>query len=283
MSIWFEEKLEVERGRTVKIEYKKLLESFQSEFQKIDIYDTVPFGKMLVHDEVIMLTEADEANYHEMISHVALTVHPAPRNVLVIGGGDGGTVREILKHRDVASIHLCEIDKDVVRLCKKHLPVLSSGLGHEKVEIFYEDGAEFIRKWKNHYQVIIVDSSDPIGPAKVLFKEEFYRNMNKALAQDGIVVTQSESFLYHREVIGEIASFSKRIFPGYHYYYTLVPTYPSGLIGFSFCTKKYHPLADLKEERTSGLTNLRYYTPDIHRASFVLPLSFREFLQSRTQ
>jgi spermidine synthase len=278
---WFEEKLEIGLGKTVKIEYKNLIESFQSKFQKIDIYDTIPFGKMLVHDDVIMLTEADEAHYHEMISHVAMNVHPAPENILVIGGGDGGAIREVLRHKDVKSVHLCEIDGDVVRLCRKHFPGIGSGLDNEKVEIFYEDGAEFIRKRKNFYQVIIVDSSDPIGPAEVLFQEKFYKSMYDALSDDGIVITQSESFLYHRKIIGEIASFSRKIFPGYYYYYTLVPTYPSGLIGFSFCSKKYHPLTDFKEERAAELTGLRYYTPEIHNASFVLPLSFREFLKRR--
>lgn len=280
MNDWFEEKLEIDAGRAVKVKYKSIIESFKSEFQQIDFYDTYSFGKMLVLDDVIMVTEADEANYHEMITHVAMNVHPAPENVLVIGGGDGGVVREVLKHKAVKSVDLCEIDKDVVRLCKKHFPGIGSALDDDKVEIYYEDGAAFVRKWKNHYQVIIVDSSDPIGPAAVLFREEFYRSMDHALSPDGIVVTQSESLHYHRKIIAEIVSFNKRIFPIYHYYYTLIPTYPSGLIGFSFCSKKYHPLADFKEERAAALTNLNYYSPEIHRASFVLPFSFQEFLKN---
>jgi len=214
-----------------------------------------------------------------MIVHVALNVHPAPENVLVVGGGDGGTIREVVKHREVRSAHLCEIDKDVVRLCRKHFPAISSGLTDERVDIFYEDGAAFIEKRKNKYQVIIVDSSDPVGPAEVLFKEKFYRDMFEALSDDGIVVTQSESFQYHRKTIKEIASFSRKIFPYYHYYYTLVPTYPSGVIGFSFCSRKYHPLKDFKEERAVELPGLRYYTPEIHRAAFALPCSFRDFLK----
>jgi spermidine synthase len=280
MRKWFEEQLEIEDGRVVKIEYNELLESHQSEFQKIDVYDTVPFGRMLVHDEVIMLTEADEVNYHEMIVHVAMNVHPGPQRVLVIGGGDGGTLREVLKHKQVQTVHLCEIDGDVIRLCKKYFPKISCGFADPRTDVFLEDGAQFIRKKKNFYHVIIVDSSDPIGPAEVLFKEQFYRDMFAALTGDGIVVTQSESFLYHKDIIKTIASFSRKIYPLYFYYYTMVSTYPSGVIGFSFCSKKYHPLNDFKPKKADALEGLKYYSKEIHKASFVLPQGFATFLNS---
>ena len=279
MSFWFEEQLEVKEGRVLKIEYKELLESFRSQFQKIDIYETVPFGKMLVHDEVIMLTEFDEAHYHEMIVHVAMNVYPDPKRVLVIGGGDGGTLREVLKHEHVQTAHLCEIDGDVIRLCKKYFPSLSKSFDDSRTEVFLEDGAEFVKKRKNFYDIIIVDSSDPIGPAEVLFQEQFYRSMSDALTEDGIVITQSESFLYHRDIIKDIASFSKKIFPLYSYYYTIVPTYPSGLIGFSFCSKRYDPVKDFKPEKVGALQDLKYYSKDIHKAAFALPHAFADFLE----
>ena len=279
MAGWFEELLEVDKGRIIKIQYKELLESHQSQFQKIDIYDTVPFGKMLVHDNVIMVTEFDEAHYHEMIIHVALNVYPDPQRVLVIGGGDGGTLREVLRHKEVQTAHLCEIDGDVIRLCKKHFPALSSSFDDPRVEVFTEDGAEFIKKRENYYNVIFVDSSDPIGPAEVLFQEQFFRNMSRALTPDGIVITQSESFQYHRNIIKNIVSFNKKIFPVYSYYYTMIPTYPSGLIGFSFCSKKYDPLKDFKPEKADALTGLKYYNKDIHRAAFVLPQAVSEFMK----
>jgi spermidine synthase len=275
MANWFEEQLEIKVGRAVRIQYRRLLESVQSKYQKIDVYETVPFGKMLVHDEVIMLTEFDEPHYHEMIVHVALNTHPHPQKVLVIGGGDGGTLREVLRHPEVETAHLCEIDPAVVTVCKKHFPNLSQSFDDSRVEVFYEDGARFVQKRENFYQIIIVDSSDPIGPAEVLFQEEFYRNMNRALTGDGIVVTQSESFIYHREIIHEIAAFSRKIFPIYRYYYTLVPTYPSGVIGFSFCSRKLDPLKNFKEEKADRLKGLRYYNKDIHRAAFVLPAAFK--------
>jgi len=280
MSNWFEEQLEVKEGRVLKIKVKKLLESYRSQFQKIDIYDTVPYGKMLVHDDVIMLTEFDEAHYHEMIVHVALNVYPEPRRVLVIGGGDGGALREVLKYKEVRSAHLCEIDGEVIRLCKKHFPHLSGSFQDSRVEVFCEDGAEFVKKRENDYNIIIVDSSDPIGPAEVLFQENFYRNMFNALTDDGIVVTQSESFLYHKDIIRNIASFSRKIFPRYYYYYTLVPTYPSGLIGFSFCSKKYDPIVDFKPEKVEALHDLKYYNKDIHKAAFVLPRAFSLFFEN---
>lgn len=282
MTEWFEEKLEIKNGRAVKILTKELLESYRSPFQEITIYDTVPYGKMLVHDDVIMLTEFDEAHYHEMIAHVALNVHPAPQRVLIIGGGDGGTLREVLKHKEVQVAHLCEIDGDVIRLCKKHFPNLSSGFQDLRTEIFCEDGAEFVKKRQNYYSVIIVDSSDPIGPAEVLFQENFYRDMFNALTDDGIVVTQSESFYFHHSVIKQIAMFCRKIFPHYHYYYTMVPTYPSGVIGFSFCSKKYDPISDFKPERAKAeaLQDLKYYNPAIHKACFVLPQAFSQFLET---
>lgn len=280
MNRWFEEQLEVKEGRVLKIEYKELLETHQSKFQEIDIYDTVPYGKMLVHDEVIMLTEYDETHYHEMITHVALSVHPEPKRVLVIGGGDGGTLREVLRHKDVETADLCEIDEDVIRLSKKYFPNLACSFDDPRARVYCEDGAGFVRERPGYYDVIIVDSSDPIGPAEVLFQEKFYRDMHDALTPDGIVVTQSESFLYHKDIIANIAGFSKKIFPRYFYYYTMVPTYPSGLIGFSFCSRKYHPLEDFRPPRAAALDNLTYYNPAIHKAAFALPTAFSRFLDN---
>jgi len=177
-------------GAAINVKVVKPLESYRSKFQKIDVYETARLGKMLLLDDIIMLTEYDEFAYHEMIAHPSLHVHPKVKKVLVIGGGDGGTVREILKHSDIQEVHVCEIDEEVISVCKKHFPTLSSGFDNPKVKIFFEDGAAFVRERKNEYDLIIVDSSDPIGPAEVLFQEQFYRNMFDALKDDGITVTQ---------------------------------------------------------------------------------------------
>jgi spermidine synthase len=278
MGLWFEEQLEVSQGRIFKVKCTELIESVRSAFQKIDVYETVSFGKMLVHDDVIMVTEKDEAHYHEMIVHVALNTHPRPERVLVIGGGDGGTMREVLRHPEVRQAHLCEIDPEVVRVCRKHFPALACSFDDPRAELFFADGAEFIRTHKAFYDVIIVDSSDPVGPAEVLFRKEFYQEMFHALRPDGVAVTQSESFQYHAPVIAKVAAFSREIFPVYRYFYAMVPTYPSGLIGFSFCSKKYDPLVDFIEPRAEALKGLSYYNPGIHHASFVLPEFTRAFL-----
>jgi len=186
-------------------------------------------------------------------------------------------VREILKHPSVERVHLCEIDKQVVEVCREYLPSLASELDNPRVTCFFEDGADFVAISKNAYDVIIIDSSDPVGPAQVLFKEPFYRNLYACAKEDGIVVAQGESFHYHTDLIAEILKFALKIFPKCGYYYTLVPTYPSGLIGFTFCSKRYDPLCEVDTARATFLKNIRYYSPSVHRAAFVLP----EFVKQR--
>ena len=263
-------------GAAINVKVVKQLESYRSEFQKIDVYETAELGKMLLLDDIIMLTEYDEFAYHEMIAHPALHVHPQANKVLVIGGGDGGTVREILKHSDIREIHVCEIDKEVISVCRKHFPALASGFDDPKVTIFFEDGAVFISERKHEYDLIIVDSSDPIGPAEVLFQEQFYRNMFDALKEDGITVTQSEGMFFDRETIRKLFAFNRNIFPILYYYFTMVPTYPSGTIGFSFCSKKHHPIKDIY---TKNRITTKYYTRDIHKASFILPKFMEDIVQ----
>jgi len=269
--IWIEEKLEINKGRTLKIKITKSLEKVKSKFQEIEVVDSDAFGKILLINGIIMVTESDEFCYHEMIAHVPLCVHPKAQKVLVIGGGDGGTVREILKHDNIKEIEICEIDEKVIEVSKKHFPYLANSFDDPKVKIFCEDGNKFIKAHKNEYDIIIVDSSDPIGPAEVLFRREFYEAMYQALKHDGIVVTQAESFFYHRKIIKSLFSFIKKIYPISEYYYTLVPTYPSGVIGFMFCSKKYHPINDFNETEALKLTDLKYYNKEVHKASFALP------------
>jgi spermidine synthase len=269
--VWFEEKISRPTKSTLRIKIKNMLWSEKSAFQNIAVFETVGLGRMLVLDGIIMLTEFDEFAYHEMIVHVPLMTHPDPRDVLIIGGGDGGTVREVVKHPGVEHVHLCEIDRRVVEVSREFLPGLSEGLDDPRVECFFEDGAALAAERKNSYDVIIVDSSDPIGPAEVLFKEKFYRDMHDALRDGGIVVTQCESFFYHTNFIAGILNFVKSIFPVYGYYSTNVPTYPSGVIGFAFCSKKHHPLRSYDQARAVSLPNLKYYSPEMHRSAFVLP------------
>ncbi len=270
--LWFEEILELESGRTLKIKINNLIEKYDSPFQRIEVYETKPFGRMLVLDGVIMCTEWDEHAYHEMITHVPLCVHKKPENVLVIGGGDGGTIREVLKHPEVKRVDLCEIDGDVVRLSIKHLPSMACSFDDKRVTVYNEDGAKFVKDRKNTYDIIIVDSSDPIGPAEVLFSEDFYISMKDSLKEDGIATTQSESFYYHGDIVNRLTGFAKKHYKMPAYYFTVVPTYPSGIIGFTFCSKKYHHLNDFNEKKAESIQkSCKYYNTGIHRGAFALP------------
>lgn len=271
LDLWFHDSAEIAYGCRLSIRIKDVLCHYRSDFQEIAVFETERMGKMLVLDDITMLTESDEFAYHEMIAHVPMVVHPNPSKILVIGGGDGGTVREVLKHPEVSEVHVCEIDEEVIRACRKYLPGLASSFDDPRVKVFCEDGAAFVAQRSEAYDVIIVDSTDPIGPGKVLFQQEFYRNMKKALTKEGVAVTQCESMYFHKSIIKEVTSFAKEIYPKTGYYYTLVPTYPSGLIGFCFCSLKHDPVADLSEERANRLQDLKYYSPAIHRAAFTLP------------
>jgi len=266
-NLWIKDKWDERKGRSISIKIKNKTYSCKSKYQNIDVYDTECFGRMLMLDNVIMLTEFDEFAYHEMIAHVPLNTHPDAKDVLIIGGGDGGTAREVLKHR-VENVDMCEIDEEVVEVSKEYLPFTSSSFDDPRLKLYFEDGANFVNKRKIEYDLIIIDSSDPIGPAEVLFKEKFYEDLSKALKNEGIAVSQSESMFYDKHTIKELFSFNKKIFPIVKYYYTLVPTYPSGTIGFSFCSKKYNPLVDFNSNSIQGL---KYYNKDIHKASFKVP------------
>lgn len=271
LSLWFNDTIEFAHGCRISVRIKDVLCHYRSRFQEIAVFETERLGRMLALDNITMLTEFDEAAYHEMIAHVPLLTHPKPVTVLVIGGGDGGSIREVLKHPSVEEVHLCELDEEVVKACRAHIPSLASAFDDPRVKVFYEDGAQFVKERSSVYDVIIVDSTDPIGPGQVLFQRPFYADMYTALKEDGMVVTQCESIHLHREVIRGVADFAKEIYPRIAYYYTLVPTYPSGVIGFMCCSRRYDPLKDFDEKRADVLEDLRYYTPELHRAAFVLP------------
>ena len=271
LELWFGEQYGKENGRYLQIKVDNVLERIKSPFQEICVLYSSAFGKILVNDGIIMLTEADEASYHEMIAHIPLCTHAQPEKVLVIGGGDGGTVREIIKHPQVNRVDVCEIDKQVIEVCQRHFPSLAKSFNHDKVHLYFQDGAQFLTTKKNQYDVIIVDSTDPIGPGTTLFTKKFYQSIFYSLKKDGIAVSQMESIFWHTSFIQNNFRFMKKIFPIAAYYYTMVPTYPSGMIGFSFCSKKYHPIKDFIAERVEGLPELKYYHTDIHKAAFVLP------------
>jgi len=240
-----------------------------SEYQHVQVFRTAAYGTMLVLDGVIQITERDEHSYQEMIANIPLCAHPHPVRVALIGGGDGGVLREICRHPSVAVADHCEIDAAVCEVSRRFLPAIAAGLDDPRVKTRYMDGAVWLKEHSDYYDVIIVDSSDPVGPAASLFAEEFYRTMKGALREGGIICTQGECLWLHEKLIAEMIRFSKGLFKHARYAYTTIPTYPSGQIGFVVCSDSVNPSVPAREHPSSA--DLRYYTDAVHRASFVLP------------
>ena len=278
MELWFTENYIVGSGINIKI--KKTLYSKKNKYQEVGVFETEDFGNLLVIDGMVMLTEKDEFVYHDMISHIPVFVHPKPHRVLVIGGGDGGTVRELVKHQDVKSITMVEIDGDVVDASKKFLPTLSSQLNNRRVQLIIGDGIQYVKKHKNKFDIIILDSSDPVGPAQGLFSTKFFKDVYDCLAKDGILVAQTESPFIYEKVIRETYKILKGIFPITNMYLASIPMYPSGLWSFAFCSKKYHPIKDFDSSRfeKSGIKT-KYYNSGVHLGSFLLPNFVKEMVK----
>ncbi len=279
MEFWFSEKHTPNVKMSIRVD--RQLYSGQSEFQRIDVFESPEFGRFLTLDGYMMLTEKDEFIYHEMITHIPMAVHPCVRNVLVIGAGDGGVIRELVRYKDIENIDMVEIDEQVVEVCKQYLPKTAGWLDDARVHIYYEDGLRFIRSCHDRYDLIIVDSTDPFGPGEGLFTREFYGNCFKALKDDGIMVNQHESPFYPEDAIA-CQRAHKRIvesFPISRVYQAHIPTYPSGHWLFGFASKKYHPLKDLREKEWSGRgIACRYYTTTLHKGAFYLPAYVEDLL-----
>ena len=280
MDFWFSEQHTKDVKLSIRID--RQLYSSQSEFQRIDVFDTPAFGRILVLDGYLMLTEKDEFIYHEMIVHTPMAVHPCVKNVLVIGAGDGGAVRELTRYPEIERIDLAEIDGPVIEVSKEYLPFTACKMDDPRLHVYVEDGLKFVRRKKAEYDLIIVDSTDPFGPGEGLFSREFYGNCFKALKEDGIMVNQHESPFYEQDAIAMQRAHKRIIesFPFSRIYQAHIPTYPSGHWLFGFSTKKYHPLRDLDEKRWNarGL-KCRYYTTTLHRGAFYLPAYVEEMLK----
>ncbi len=280
MSLKFtEEYLEV--GASFSLDVTQILYTGSSPFQKIQIYETLFFGKVLVIDNCIMLTEKDEFIYHEMIAHTALFVHPKPKKVLVIGGGDGCTVREVLKHQSVQQIDLVEIDRQVSEVCLKFMPDLSSGLLSEKVNCQFSDGVDYIKKTHERYDIIIIDSTDPINVGEGLFTSLFYQKCYDILKDEGILVNQAESPVFTPKWVEDISTKLNSIFPNVFFYSANIPTYPSGYWLFGFSSKKFHPIKDFqKKNYNSHKLSFKYYNKDVHHSAFTLPNYVKEIIEN---
>ncbi|MDO5732563.1 MAG: polyamine aminopropyltransferase [Eubacteriales bacterium] len=253
---------------------KRELYSGESEYQHIHIFDSYEFGRVLVLDGCVMVTERDEFIYHEMLVHVPMSVHPDVKRVLVIGAGDGGTLKQLCRYPDIEAIDLVEIDGDVIDVCREFLPHLASSFDDPRVAIHITDGLRFVRHCQDAYDLILVDSTDPFGPGEGLFTREFFGNCYHALEADGILVNQHESPYYRsdaREVRKAHAN-TREIFEIQRLYQAHIPTYPSGHWLFGFMSKHYHPLDDFEAQRFLNRELVcDYYNPELHRGAFALP------------
>ncbi|KAF8468879.1 Spermidine/spermine synthase [Kalaharituber pfeilii] len=271
---WFREISDMWPGQAMTLRVKKVLHHEKSKYQDVLVFESTDHGNVLVLDNVIQCTERDEFSYQEMITHLAMFSHPNPKKVLVIGGGDGGVLREVIKHDCVEEAILCEIDEAVPRVSKKYLPNMAAGFNHPNVRVHIGDGFKFLADYKNEFDVIITDSSDPEGPAESLFQKPYFELLHGALRDGGVITTQAENQWLHLQLIVGLKKSCKEVFPVAEYAYTTIPTYPSGQIGFMVCCKEpgrdvSKPLrtwSDGEEE-----AKLKYYNKRIHEAAFVLP------------
>ncbi|KAF2452976.1 spermidine synthase [Lineolata rhizophorae] len=280
---WFREISDMWPGQAMTLKVKKVLHHEKSQYQDVLIFESTNYGTVLVLDNVIQCTERDEFSYQEMITHLAMNAHPNPKKVLVIGGGDGGVLREVVKHDCVEEAVLCDIDEAVIRLSKQYLPGMAAGFEHPAVKVHVGDGFKFLEDRKHEFDVIITDSSDPEGPAENLFQKPYFELLRDALRDGGVITTQgSENQWLHIELISQLKKACKEVFPVAEYAYTTIPTYPSGQIGFMVCCKD--PDRDVKKPLRAWSTEdeerlCKYYSKEIHEAAFVLPIFARKALR----
>ncbi|MBS4178010.1 spermidine synthase [Lederbergia citrea] len=265
--LWFTEKQTDHYGITMKV--KRTLHTEQTDFQMLEMVETEEWGNMLLLDGMVMTTVKDEFVYHEMVAHVPLFTHPNPEKVLVVGGGDGGVIREIMKHPSVKKAVLVDIDGKVIEYSKQYLPEIAGELENERVEVKVGDGFMEIAESENEYDVIMVDSTEPVGPAVNLFTKGFYAGISKALKEDGIFVAQTDNPWFKADLIREVQNDVKEIFPITRLYIANVPTYPSGMWTFTLGSKQHDPL-DVADSRFHEI-HTKYYTKELHKAAFVLP------------
>ncbi|MDY0092422.1 MAG: polyamine aminopropyltransferase [Candidatus Vecturithrix sp.] len=278
--IWYTENYT--DGVALSLKVKEHLVSKRTPFQKLDMYETEKYGTLLTLGDLVMTTAKDEFVYHELITHVPLFAHTQPERVLIIGGGDGGTAREVVKHPTVTHVDLVEIDQEVVDMSKQYMPSLSKELTNPKVHLFFQDAVEFVKTVSATYDVIIIDSTDPIGPGEGLFNKEFYMNCLKLLNDTGILSAQAESVFNCPDWVQQTFAKLREVFPVVKAYLGTIPTYPGGLWSFAFCCKQPEIVHFFDEARYEKLQlDLRYYNKTIHRACFALPNFVQELCQGK--
>ena len=257
-------------------EVSKVLYHKRSKFQDIMVFENPHFGKILVLDGVVQITEKDELFYHEMLTHVVMNSHPNPKKVIVIGGGDGGTVREVLKHKSVEKVYFIEIDEEVINVSKKFFTRVACGIGDKRVEIKCMDGAEFVRNRKSDIDLVIVDSTDIIGFAKSLFTKKFFHSIRRCLTPNGMYVSLSESLHFHKDIVIGVQETLRTVFPVIDLYTAPIATYAGNWWTFSVGSKKFDP----REIRSKQKVRCRYYSDEIHANAF-LPRSMYQRLMAK--
>ena len=280
MELWFSEFHTPDVKHSIRVE--RQLYSKQSDYQRIDIFESPEFGRILALDGNVMLTERDEFIYDEMITHVPMAVHPGIKDILVIGAGDGGVVRELTRYDRVERIDLVEMDPQVVEACRIFLPGNACRLDDARVKIYFENALRFIRRCEAEYDLIIVDSTDPFGPSEGLFTREFYGICYNALKEDGIMVNQQGSPFYAHDAEAMQRSHKRIVstFPISRVYQAHIPTYAAGYWLFGFASKKYHPIDDFDREKWLKLhLKTKYYTVRLHAGAFFLPAFLEEMLE----
>ncbi len=280
---WWIEDLHYGYRQMLKID--KLLYDSKTDTQRLMVFENETFGRVLTLDNILQTTERDEFMYHEMLAHVPILAHGAVHSVLIIGGGDGGMLKQVVKHKAIARIVQVEIDPEVIEFSKKYLPMLSDGAFDDpRFELVISDGAKYAAESEDRFDVIIVDSTDPVGPGKALFTEEFYRNVSRLLADGGVIVTQNGiPFTQADEVVNTMAEFSK-LFVDYTCYTSTVPGYAGGQMCYGWGTNdpslREVPLEVLERRYAAEQLQTQYYTPEVHIASFALPKYIKDLFQS---
>lgn len=280
--VWFTER---DDKIALSLKHDGKLYDVQSDYQRVSVFNTQAYGNMLTLDGMVMTTEKDEYVYHEMITHIPMLTHPNPKRALVIGGGDGGTARELLRHDSLEEVVMVEIDDKVIEASKMHLPTIASALEHPKLNLIVDDGIKYVNDAADEsFDLVIVDSTDPVGPAEGLFTVEFYKEVHRILSKDGIMVTQSESPRFNSKVFKEIFQTYRGIFgqEQVHCYLAYIPTYPTGMWSFSYSSKgDAHPITNFDETKSKAFAKdhgLKYYNEDLHKAAFALPNFVRDMI-----
>jgi len=282
---WFNEKDVMWPGQRFSLKVENVLFEEKSKFQDVLVFQSTHYGRVLVLDGVIQLTERDEMAYQEMIVNLPMMSHPDPKRVLIIGGGDGGVLREVARHPGVQEIVMCEIDEMVVNVSKQFFAEsTASAYNDPRLTLRFEDAAEFIKGYKDTFDVVVVDSSDPVGPADSLFTPHFYSDLRDSLTERGVICCQGECMWLHLDLITRVVAATTKVFSTVEYAYTSIPSYPSGQIGLLVCSRgRVEVTRPVREMSPEHRDMLRFYNPELHAASFVLPTFARKAINAPKQ